>query len=72
MCVKWQDSLIFNPIFIVNMALCYLQFYFHLLIAELQKNKWVQIWTRTYFVFRIKRQYTKKVHCVGGGELCIL
>ena len=34
-------------------------------------NKWVQIWTRTNFVFRIRMQYTQKVHCVGGG-LCIL
>ena len=59
------NSIVFNPIFNPNMASCYLQFYFHI-------NKWVQIWTRTYFVFRIKRQYTKKVHCVGGGELCIL
>ena len=62
----------FNPIFNLNMASCYLQFYFHLLIAELQKNKWVQIWTRTNFVLRIRMQYTQKVHCVGGGGLCIL
>ena len=54
------------------MALGNLQIYFQfLLIVELQKNKWVQIWTRTNFVFRIRMQYTQKVHCVGGG-LCIL
>ena len=44
---------------------------FSFINSPIAKNKWVQIWTRTNFVFRIRMQYTQKVHCVGGG-LCIL